>query len=189
MRIKGQRKALNFDKVIVAWGATQKKLKQHYSNVHYIEDRFSHAKIHNELIRAKDVVILGDTIDSFQVAQATRDYLDQCGFFETKVTLMTTEKPQVRTTLGDGIEKVFKKQLRAQRISYLPNVKINNFKGDSELEGIYFNKEEDYGPNKIPDTEYFMQPDLVICSNGIDAPRRDLQLLVGAQQEGSEAKI
>ena len=69
MRIKGQRNLLKFDKVIVAWGANQKKLNQHYSNVHYIEDRFSHAKIHNELIRSKNVIILGDTIDAVHIGR------------------------------------------------------------------------------------------------------------------------
>ena len=124
--------------------------------MHYIEDRFSHAKIHNEILRAKNIVIMGNTLDSVQIAQATRDYLDQVGFFETKVTLMSTGEPEVRKTLGDGIEKVFRKHLKRQRISYLPNCHITNLQGDNELQGIYFHKEGDFGKEKVPDTEYFV---------------------------------
>lgn len=189
MTIKGLRKPLEFDKVIVAWGAEQRKLAQTYSNVHYIEDRFSHAKIHNELIRAKNVVILGDSLDTFQIAQATRDYLDQLGHFETKVTLMSTDVPDVRRTLGDGIERVFRRHLSEQRINYIPNAKVTRMEGDTELEKISFYKEEDHVNKPAPDVEYFIQPGLVIASNGIEKPRRDLSSLVGAQEQGSERRI
>ena len=47
MVIAGMRKPIKFDKVLVAWGADREKLGDKYSNVYYIEDRFSHAKIHN----------------------------------------------------------------------------------------------------------------------------------------------
>lgn len=47
MRVKGLRKPIKFEKVLVAWGAEKDKLKTNYANVYYIEDRFSHAKVHN----------------------------------------------------------------------------------------------------------------------------------------------
>ena len=47
MVINGMRKPIKFDKMLVAWGAEREKLASTYGNVHYIEDRFSHAKIHN----------------------------------------------------------------------------------------------------------------------------------------------
>ena len=157
--------------------------------MHYIEDRFSHAKIHNELLRAKNVVILGNTLDTFQIAQATRDYLDQLGYFETKVTLMSNDVPDVRKTLGDGIERVFKRHLKEQRINYIPNAKITGMAGDTELEKISFYKEEDHVNKPAPEVEYFINPGLVIASNGIDKPRKDLKTLVGHQDQGSERRI
>lgn len=103
--------------------------------------------------------------------------------------MLSTTEPEVRKTLGDGIEKVFRKHLKRQRISYLPGCHITNLHGDNELEGIYFHKEGDFAKDKTPDTEYFIQPDLVICANGIDMPRRDLKSMVGHQEQGSERKV
>ena len=41
-------------------------------------------------------------------------------------------------------------------------------KGDNELEAIYFNKEGEYGEEYSgPQTDYFVNPDVVICENGI----------------------
>lgn len=64
MRVKGLRKPIKFEKVLVAWGAEKDKLKTNYTNVHYIEDRFSHAKVHNALIKSKQVVVLGNTFET-----------------------------------------------------------------------------------------------------------------------------
>lgn len=102
---------------------------------------------------------------------------------------MTTGKSDVRKNLGPGVEKVIKRLLRGQRISYLPNVNITAMKGDSDLEAIHFNKEEDYGEGKVAQTEYIIEPDMVLCGNGIAQPRKSLLSLVGHQDQGSEAKV
>ena len=47
MRVRGMRKPINFEKILIAWGAEKEKLEKNYPNVYYIEDRFSHAKVHN----------------------------------------------------------------------------------------------------------------------------------------------
>lgn len=94
--IKGQRKPIDFEKVIVAWGAEIDKLQKSYSNVHYIEDRFTHATIHNKLINAKKVVILGNTFEAVQMANSAREYLDEQGLYHTQIILMTNEKSEVR---------------------------------------------------------------------------------------------
>lgn len=83
--IKNHRKPIQFDKVIVSWGSTQDKLATAYSNVHYIEDRFTHAKVHNEILKAKKIVILGNSLDAIQIASSTRDYLDSIGRFDAKI--------------------------------------------------------------------------------------------------------
>lgn len=48
-----------FDKMLIAWGCTKKRLAKEYSNVHYLEDRYAHARCHNALLKAKTVCILG----------------------------------------------------------------------------------------------------------------------------------
>ena len=111
MAVAGLRKPLYFDKIIVAWGAEKNNLDKSYTNVHYIEDRFSHAKVHNDLLKAKKVVIMGNTFDAIQTAQSTRTYLDECGLFKTDVTLMTTDVPDVRKSMGPSMDMFIKKQL------------------------------------------------------------------------------
>jgi len=75
--IAGQKKPIAFEKVIIAWGAEMDKLQKSYSNVHYIEDRYTHANIHNKLIKAKKIVVLGNTFEAVQMANAAREYLDE----------------------------------------------------------------------------------------------------------------
>ena len=64
LTVKGLRAPLKYDKLLVAWGAETLRLAKDYSNVHYIEDKFSHAKVHNNLIKAKSVVVLGRTLEA-----------------------------------------------------------------------------------------------------------------------------
>lgn len=181
MAISGLRKPVKFSKMLVAWGSDREKLSQSYGNVHYIEDRFSHAKIHNQLIKSKSVVVLGNTFEAMQTAQSAREYLDNHGYFDTKIVLMTTEKSEIRQTLGKGFEDYLMRELREQRISYQPNVNVTNFEGENDLEKIYYNKEGEYEENLPASTEYFIPTDMIICENGIGRPKKELLPLVGHQ--------
>jgi len=174
---------------LIAWGSDKSKLRQNYSNVHYIEDRFSHAKLHNDLIKANQVVVLGNSLEAFQIAQSTRTYLDEIGRYNTKILLMTTEGSELRKTLGKGMENWLKIELKKQRISLQSAVKITKMEGDNDLEAIFYNREQDYENEKIPDTDYFVKPDIVICENGIARPKKELLQMVGYQDQGSEKKI
>lgn len=175
--------------MIIAWGTEQDKLEKSYSNVYYIEDRFTHATVHNKLLHAKKVVVLGNTFEALQLANSAREYLDQQGRYHTQIVLMANEKSEVRGTMGKAVEGVISRLLKAQRISYLPNVNIVGMKGDSDLQAIHFNKEGEYGEGKTAPVEYVIEPDMVICANGIAQPRKQLLSLVGAQDQGSEAKV
>ena len=76
-------------------------------------------------------------------------------------------------------------------------IKNNNIKAvydkqklnENDLEKIYFNKEGEYEENLPGSTEYFIPVDMVICENGIARPKKELQPLVGNQDQGSEKKI
>lgn len=51
---------------MIAWGAYKKRLgSQEYSNVFYLEDRHSHARCHNEIIKAKTIVVMGGTFEAY----------------------------------------------------------------------------------------------------------------------------
>lgn len=69
--------------------------------------------------------------------------MDNLGFFDTEIIMMTSESSEVRKSLGKGMEAYLKAQLKEQRISYQPNVNITRLEGESDLEYIYFNKESD----------------------------------------------
>jgi len=80
IKIKGLKETVNFDKMLVAWGAFKKRLSKDYSNVFYLEDRYAHAKCHNEILKADKIVVLGSTMDAFQTASSVRGYLNSIGY-------------------------------------------------------------------------------------------------------------
>lgn len=88
LQVKGCKDVIQFDKLMVAWGAYKKRLTKDYSNVYYLEDRYSHAKCHNEIIKAKKIMILGNTMDAFRTASSIRSYLDSINYTDTEVILM-----------------------------------------------------------------------------------------------------
>lgn len=88
---------------------------------------------------------------------------------------MTTGDSDVRKTFGFQVERVIKRNLSEQRISFLPNVNVIDMKGDHELQSVHFNKEGQYGLGKAHTAvEFVIEPDMVICSNGIGQPKKEL---------------
>lgn len=83
IKLKGDHKYWEFDKILFAWGSEKAKLANQYSNVFYLEDRQSHARVHNEILKAKQVCVLGGTLEAYQVAAGVRDYLDSIGYTKT----------------------------------------------------------------------------------------------------------
>lgn len=37
--VRGEKKPIPFDKILIAWGSEKKKLATQYSNLYYLEDR------------------------------------------------------------------------------------------------------------------------------------------------------
>lgn len=68
MKIQGLRKPLKFDKVLVTWGAQKMNLAQGGQNVICIDDKHSHARAHNALIKAKKVLVVGNTFETIDLA-------------------------------------------------------------------------------------------------------------------------
>lgn len=94
--IKGVKQAIDFDKVMIAWGASKSRLGQEYSNVFYLEDRHSHARCHNEILKAKMIVIMGGTFEAYQTAASIREYLDGVGYLETQVVLIDSSASEIQ---------------------------------------------------------------------------------------------
>ena len=63
--LKGEKKPLEYDRILIAWGSHRAKLEKQYSNAHYLEDRHAHAKCHNELVKANKIVVLGKTLEAY----------------------------------------------------------------------------------------------------------------------------
>jgi hypothetical protein len=86
--------------------------------VHYIEDRHSHAKVHNQLLKANNILVMGNSFEALQIAQSCRTYLDETGRFDVKIMLLSPDKSQVRKTMGKGMDDEIMKLLKRERISY-----------------------------------------------------------------------
>jgi len=184
----GHKDKINFDKLLIAWGADRIRMKQSFSNVFYLEDLQSHARIHNELLKANQVVVLGGTFEAYQLAATFRDYLDSIGYTDTKIMLLCDGNTDVQHTLGNKVSKYVHDLLREKRISVVVNAKVSRFEGDTKLEKIHFYKAEDKNfENYIEGgcTEYFVKPDFVVAENGIGAPKVELKKVIDVKQFSS----
>ena len=93
--VMGHRDHIYFDKCLIAWGAHKKRLNKNYTNVFYLEDRHSHARCHNELLKAKSILIMGGTFEAYQTASSIRDYLDSIGYFDTRIVLLNGSRSEL----------------------------------------------------------------------------------------------
>jgi len=124
--------------MLIAWGAYKKRLSKDYSNVFYLEDRYSHAKCHNEIIKAKKIVVMGSTMDAFQTASSVRSYLDSIGYTKTEIVLIYEGNSEIKSNMGAMIGKTINKMMRDQNISVVENCKITHLVGDYKVEKIHF---------------------------------------------------
>lgn len=153
-------KSVHYDKILIAAGSEKERLPQSYSNVHVIEDHLSHAKVHNDLLKANQIVVIGSGLEAIQAATSARGYLDSIGVLEPKVVIMDTEMSQLRRTFGPKVEEIFKRILKSHRISFMSEVKIVDMQGDHKLEKIVFTQPEDRN------RELFLKPDVVLMETG-----------------------
>ena len=124
IKLSGEPKPVKFDKILVAWGAEKRKFDKKYENVYYLKDRFSHAKVHNELLKAKRIMIYGFTLDAFQTAASAREYLDSLGYTDTQIVVMCQGKAESQSNFGPAVHKAIVKKMREMRISVLTDVHI-----------------------------------------------------------------
>ena len=189
--IKGIKEHIHFDKLLIAWGAFKKRLTKDYSNVFYLEDRYAHAKCHNELIKAEKIVILGSTMDAFQTASSVRSYLDSIGYNKTEVILMYEGGSEIRQNMGSMVGKTINKMMRDQNICIIDDIEITHMVGDYKVEKIHFLKrsdkevEADAVWTEKGSTDYFVKPDLIIVEDGIGRPKVDLRPLIGHEEHGN----
>ena len=103
---------IQFDKLLIAWGAHKMRLRQEYSNVFYLEDRYAHAKCHNEVIKAKKVVVLGHSMDAMQTASSVRAYLNSIGYSATEVILLHEDQSEIEKNMGRQVSACINDMLR-----------------------------------------------------------------------------
>jgi thioredoxin reductase len=86
---------------MIAWGAYKQRLgSKEYSNVFYLEDRHSHARCHNELIKAKTIVVMGGTFEAYQTVASIREYLDSINYKDVQIVLMDPGLSEVHQSFG-----------------------------------------------------------------------------------------
>ena len=69
------------------------------------------------MLKARQVVIMGGTMEAYQTAASCREYLDSVGFTDTKILLLHFEQSDVEKTLGAGVESKIVEKMREMRIS------------------------------------------------------------------------
>lgn len=100
IQVKGLKDRIKFDKVMIAWGSYKKRLSKEYTNVYYLEDRHSHARCHNEILKAKQIVVLGGTFEAYQTAASIREYLDSIGYTDTAIAIIDPSHGEVHQSFG-----------------------------------------------------------------------------------------
>ena len=187
--VKGVKDPIEFDKLLIAWGSYKKRLGKEYSNVFYLEDRHSHARCHNELLKAKCIMIMGGTFEAYQIASSIRTYLDSINYPDAQIILIDPNHSEVHQTFGTQISESINKLMREQRISVLMNVDITSIKGMNKIESIQFQRSEEIKQNK--DIENCIRPELIIAEGGVGAPKYDIKsvLTAGKDAEHGEPPI
>lgn len=169
--MKGNNTAIAFDKVLFAVGHHKKRLDKEFTNVFYLEDRFAHAKCHNELLKAKQVVVVGGTLEAYQQASSIRAYLDTIGASDTEILIINDKPSEVAKNMGPAINLLINNMLREQRISVIMNATMTKTEGDYRIERMWFKKAEDIERESHSVTsaskEYFVEPDVVIVEDGV----------------------
>lgn len=129
IEMAGAKRKIEFDKVLVAWGADKRRFKAEGTNIFYLEDKQSHARVHNELLKAKQVVVFGGSVEAYQIAATCRDYLDFLGYRDTKIMLLNAEKTDLQKNLGSFVTREIHKMLKDKRISVVVDADIKDIEG------------------------------------------------------------
>jgi len=138
IKIKGIRDVIQFDKMLIAWGSFKKRLTKEYTNVFYLEDRYSHAKCHNEILKADKIVVLGSTMDAYETASNVRSYLNSIGYHKTEVNLLVEGESEISKNMGPIVTKAINKMLLKEGVNIIDRAKINHINGDYQIEKIHF---------------------------------------------------
>ena len=126
--------------MLVAWGAYKKRLNKDYSNVFYLEDRYSHAKCHNEILKAEKIMVLGSNLDSYQTASSVRAYLKSIGYDKTQVILLNDGPSEISKNMGAEIDRCINSMMKEQGITVISNAKVTGINGDYKVDRIHFRK-------------------------------------------------
>ncbi len=81
---------------------------------------------------------MGGTFEAFQTAAGIREYLDEIGYHDTKITLFDPEASEIEKSFGVGLSEVINNMLREKRISVIMNTKSFRLQGVNNVDVIYF---------------------------------------------------
>jgi len=168
--LKGVSGKIPFDKLLVAWGSFKKRLNKDYSNVFYLEDRYAHAKCHNDILKANKIVVFGSTMDAYQVASSMREYLNSIGYNKTEVIILHEGKSEIAKNMGDTVSSAIEDMLRKQGVCVIEAESVYQIKGEYKVDEIHFRRRTQGNGDPLG-TRYFIKPDVVVVEDGVGAPR------------------
>lgn len=102
----------------------------HFSNVHQITDFESHAKVHNDVIKARKVVVMGSTFEAYNLANAIRSYLNTVGLKSVKVTLFEDDQRELQRTFGTQVAGRIIREMNKQGLKVIRNATMLGMHGD-----------------------------------------------------------
>lgn len=134
------KKEIPFTHLLFAGGCTKETLKN-YVNVFNITDYESHAQVHNKVIKAKHVWVVGPTFEAFQLISSIWNYLNSLNFKDVRCTILDNDnKNELVNTLGPEVAARLKEDLKNLGVSVIDNAKISDLLGDHALRRIQFKK-------------------------------------------------
>ena len=140
IKVKGMKHQIEFDKMLIAWGSYKKRLNKDYSNVFYLEDRYSHAKCHNEILKAEKIMVLGSNLDAYQTASSGRSYLKSIGYDKTEVILLNDGPSEISKNMGAEIDRCINSMLKNEGVTVINNAKVTGINGDYKVDRVHFRK-------------------------------------------------
>jgi predicted ATP-grasp superfamily ATP-dependent carboligase len=98
--------------------------------VHQITDFESHAKVHNDVIKARKVVVMGSTFEAYNLANAIRSYLNTVGLKSVKVTLFEDDQRELQRTFGTQVAGRIIREMNKQGLKVIRNATMLGMHGD-----------------------------------------------------------
>ncbi len=95
-----------------------------YSNVYSLENINDHAKIHNAIREAKNVIIYGSDFEAYELATSVRELADSYGKERMDVIVIEPPTSELVRSFGDDIAKMLKAAMLMNGIRTISEMQV-----------------------------------------------------------------